>query len=80
MATLTIKAQNFCAANNHFDLVATGDVAFAARYEVGDFSRALTDDEKRIFLMMLVRFARIGRTNAQVVSALTSANGATVTV
>jgi hypothetical protein len=78
MATLTLTASGFCAAGNHFTLTATGDVSFSCRYEVGEFTAPLTDLEKEIFLKMLVRFAKLTRTSAQVKTAIT--NGVTVTL
>jgi hypothetical protein len=78
MATMQLKASSFCAADNHFTLTASGDVSFVTRYEVGEFLAPLTDDEKTAFLKALVRFAKIGRTSAQVKTALTA--GVTVTI
>jgi hypothetical protein len=78
MATLQLKASNFCAADNHFTLSATGDITFSTNYVVDGFLAPLTDEEKAIFLKALVRFAKIGRTAAQVKTALI--NGVTVTI
>ena len=78
MASMTLQASNYCAAANHFTLTASGDVAFTTRYEVNEFTAPLTDEEKAVFLKVLVRFAKIGRTVTQVKTAL--ANGVTVTI
>jgi hypothetical protein len=78
MATMQLQASGFCGAGNHFTLTASGDVSFAVRYEVNEFLAPLTDEEKAAFLKALVRFAKIGRTSAQVKTALI--NGVTVTI
>lgn len=78
MSTLTITKINTCPADNHFTLVATGDISFSAQYTVQEFLEPLTEYEKEVFLKALVRFAKIGRTAAQVKSALN--NGVVVTI
>lgn len=78
MATMTLTATNFCAADNHFTLTASGDISHSVQYKVDEFLAPLTTEEKDAFLKVLVRFAKIGRTSAQVKTALI--NGATVTL
>jgi hypothetical protein len=78
MATMQLQASNFCASGNHFTLTATGDVSYTVQFSVEEFLAPLTKDEKDAFLKALVRFAMIGRTGAQVKTALI--NGVTVTV
>jgi len=78
MATLTLTRGATCTAGNHFQLTATGDVSHSAHYSVEEFTNPITDAEKTTFLKVLVRFAKIGRTNAQVLAALNA--GAVVTV
>lgn len=78
MASLTITRTEECAAQNHVTLVVTGDVSYTYHGEMSDITGPITNDEKVIFLRLLIRFAKIGRTNAQVRNAL--GNGFTVTV
>jgi hypothetical protein len=78
MATLTLTMTGLCAANNHFTLTAGGDVAHTASFSTAEFLAPLTNEEKTAFIRGLVRFAKIGRTDQQVRTALT--NGVTVTV
>ena len=78
MATLTLRASDYCGAGNHFTLTATGDVSHSCRYEANTFGDPLTEEEKDAFLKALVRFAKIGRTLTQVKTALQ--NGAVVTL
>jgi hypothetical protein len=78
MAMLQLQASNFCASENHFTLTATGDVSYTTHFSVDDFLAPLTKNEKDAFLKALVRFAMIGRTSAQVKTALI--NGVTVTI
>ena len=78
MATLTLTRSITCTAENHFTLTATGDVNHEAHFSVEQFSAPPTEVEKDAFVKLLVKFARIGRTNQQVLTALN--NGVVVTV
>lgn len=78
MASITLTKTNTCAADNHFTLEATGDITVSAHYSSAEFLAPITDEEKATFLRLLVRFAKIGRTAAQVKTALN--NGVTVTI
>ena len=78
MATLTLTLTGLCPAGNHFSLTASGDVSHTVTFAVDNFDAPLSDFEKDAFVRALVKFAKIGRTNLQVRTALT--NGATVTV
>lgn len=78
MATLTLKMAGICAGGEHFTLAATGDVEHSCKYSVQEFLAPITQEEKAAFLKVLVRFAKIGRTQQQVKNALLA--GVSVTV
>jgi hypothetical protein len=78
MASLTITRTTECGAQNHVTLSVTGDVTHTYRGDMASLTEPLTDADKDVFIKVLIRFAKIGRTNAQVRTALT--NGATVTI
>lgn len=78
MASLTITRTVECAAQNHVTLTVTGDVTHTYSTDVADLTAPITEAEKDAFIKTLIRFAKIGRTNAQVRTALT--NGVTVTI
>lgn len=79
MATITFTKVYECAAGDHLRLAITGDVP---SQEIGiylpDLAGAITDEEKQAFLKVLLRVARIGRTQNQIKTALT--NGYTITI
>ena len=79
MASITFKKVYECAAGDHLRLTITGDVP---SQEIGvylpDLAGAITEEEKQAFLKVLLRVARIGRTQAQLKTALT--NGHTITI
>jgi hypothetical protein len=78
LATLNIIRTTECPAQNHVTIAVTGDVAHTYHGDMADFLAPMTNDEKNAFVKGLLRFAKIGRTNAQMRNALT--NGVTVTV
>lgn len=78
MASMTITRTFECASRNHVTLAVTGDVEYTYNGDMIDLTATVTDAEKEAFVKLLIRFARIGRTNAQVRTALT--NGVTVTI
>lgn len=75
---MTITRTAECAAQNHVTLSVTGDVTYTYRGDLEDLTAPITDADKDAFLRVLLRFAKIGRTRAQVRTAL--GNGFTVTV
>ena len=79
MASITFKKVYECAAGDHLRLTITGDVP---SQEIGvylpDLAGAITEEEKQAFLKVLLRVARIGRTQAQIKTALT--NGYTINI
>ena len=78
MASLTITRSSECAAQNHVTLVVTGDVSHTYLTTMDNLTDPVTDEEKDVFIKLLIRFAKIGRTRAQVRNALTT--GVTVTI
>lgn len=78
MASMTLTRTTECAAQNHVTITVTGDVSHVYRGDMVDLTAPITETEKDIFIKMIIRFAKIGRTNGQVRTAL--ANGVTVTI
>ncbi len=78
MASLTLTRTLECAAQNHVVIAVTGDVTYTYRGDMADLTAPISDAEKDAFVKLLIRFAKISRTNNQVRTALT--NGVTVTV
>ena len=79
MASITFKKVYECAAGDHLRLTITGDVP---SQDIGvylpDLAGSITEEEKQAFLKVLLRVAKIGRTQAQLKTALT--NGHTITI
>lgn len=78
MASMTLQRLSECTAQNHVAISITGDVSHTFYGDMESLTAPLTDEDKNNFIKVLIRFARIGRTNAQVRTALT--NGVTVTI
>ncbi len=79
MANITLTKVYECAAGDHLRLAITGDVP---AQEIGiylpDLAISVSEEEKQVFLRVLLRIARIGRTQNQIKNALT--NGYTITI
>lgn len=78
MASITLTKSTECASQNHLIVAVTGDVSYTWHTDLDDISESITNDEKIAFLKVLLRIAKIGRTRAQVRTALT--NGYTITI
>jgi hypothetical protein len=79
MANITFTKVYECAAGDHLRLAITGDVpAQDIGIYLPDLTGSITDEEKQAFLKVLLRVARIGRTQTQIKNALT--NGYTITI
>lgn len=78
MASITLTRTFECAAQNHIGIAVTGDVSYTYHGDMADITAPITDSEKQAFIKVLLRIAKIGRTAAQVRTALT--NGYTVTI
>ena len=70
MATITLTRTSECAAQNHIVIAVTGDVAYTYHGELEDILSPISDDEKDAFVKVFLRIAKIGRTKAQVRTAL----------
>lgn len=78
MTTLTVTLTNVCAGGNHLTFSVTGD-ATATVYAVrDDLSSTLTDEEKRAFVEVIMKMAKMGRTLNQASTLLQA--GVVVTV
>lgn len=79
MSTITFLKVYECAAGDHLRLQVSGDVPSQdVSVYLPDLTGAITDEEKQIFLKVLLRVARIGRSQQQVKTAVT--NGYTITI
>lgn len=78
MASITITRTSECTSLNHVHLEVTGDAQYSYDGTMDDIMSPISDSEKDIFIKVLLRIAKIGRTTAQVRNALT--NGYTVTI
>lgn len=79
MATITLQKVYECAAGDHLRVIVSGDVqAQDFGIYLPDLAGQITEEEKQAFLKVLLRVAKIGRTQQQVKTALT--NGYTVTI
>ena len=70
MATITVTKSDTCAAGNHFTITVTGDAEHVIRYSKEEFLEPISDEEKAIFLRVLIKLAKKGRTAQQVMNAL----------
>lgn len=78
MSSITLTRLSECANQNHVIIQVTGDVTYTYYGDMDDLTSPVTEDEKDAFVKCLLRIAKIGRTKAQVRSALTA--GHTVTI
>ena len=78
MASVTLTRTFECTAQNHIVIAVTGDVAYTYHGTLDDILEPVTEDEKDAFVKVLLRIAKIGRTKAQVRTALGA--GYTVTI
>lgn len=78
MSSITITRVLKCESGNHVTLRVTGDTEYTWNTTVAEMMSPISDEEKEVFLKVLFRLAKIGRTNNQVRNALT--NGYTITI
>lgn len=78
MASITLTRTFECANQNHITLNVTGDVSYEFHGVLDDIMEPVTNEEKDAFVKVLLRIAKIGRTRAQVRTAL--GNGYMVTI
>jgi len=79
MALITFTKVYECAAGDHLRLTITGDVP---SQDIGiylpDLMEPISERDKEVFLRVLLRIAKIGRTQNQIKTGLT--NGYTITI
>lgn len=79
MTSITLTKIYECASGDHLKLAVTGDVPTQdISIYLPDVASPITDDEKQAFFKVLLRAAKIGRTQNQIKTALT--NGYTITI
>jgi len=70
MATITLTKTYECAGGDHLKISITGDATDTISVYVPDLVGNPTDEERQIFLQVLLRLARKTRTKAQLKLAL----------
>jgi len=78
LASITLTRTSECATQNHITISVTGDATYNWHTTMDGITAPITEADKEAFLRVLLRIARIGRTDAQVRNALTA--GYTVTI
>lgn len=78
MSQVVVRLTNICAGGNHFTFGITGDVVSTVKAETADISDVITTEDKTAFLKILIKLAKIGRSNNQVKTLFQS--GVTVNV
>lgn len=78
MSSITLTTVYECAGGGHLGINVTGDVAATILVHYPDILEAVTEEEKQIFLKVLLRIAKITRTKNQIKNGLS--NGYTVTI
>jgi len=78
MGTITLTKTRECADGTHWTIEVTGSATGKLYVLSTDLTEPVTEDEKRAFFKVLVRLARIGRTNTQIKNALNA--GYTLTI
>lgn len=76
MASVTTTLTDICGGGNHLQFSVTGRNPI--RLMADDLTQPITEDDLEVFVRVVVRLARQGRTNAQARSLLQA--GVTVTV
>lgn len=71
MTTLIVSKNNTCQGTGHFDVHVTGDMVFDGKIGIKESDIIMTEEEKRIFVDVLLRLAKITRTDDQLKLALT---------
>lgn len=79
MGTITLTKSFECTSGDHIRIAITGDVpSNDISIYMPDLLEPINEEEKRAFLKVLLKVAKIGRNNNQVKTALT--NGYTITI
>jgi len=79
MSSITFTKAYECTTGDHLRLNITGDVpSQSISVYLPDLAGSISEEDKQIFLKVLLRVARISRTQNQIKTALT--NGYTITI
>lgn len=78
MSSITLTTVYECAGGDHLRINVTGDVNATIPIYYPELTEPVTDEEKQIFLKVLLRIAKITRTKNQIKNGLN--NGYTVTI
>ena len=78
MASITITLTDICAGGNHLTYSVTGAKTLTVAGLLEDLSSPVTDDDAQVFLKVVAKLAKSGRTVAQTRSLLQS--GVVVTI
>lgn len=78
MGTITLTTVYECAGGDHLRISVTGDATDTLALYANDLTGPISDDERAIFLKVLLRLAKVGRSKQQIKNAL--ASGLVVTV
>jgi len=78
MSSITLTTEYECAGGDHLRINVTGDVTATIPIYYPEVLEAVTEEDKQIFLRVLLKIAKITRTKAQIKNGL--ANGYTVTI
>ena len=78
MATITLTRTFECTAQNHIVIAVTGDVAYTYHGTLDDILAPISDNDKDTFIKVLLRTAKIGRTKAQIRTALGAGYAVTI--
>ena len=78
MSSITLTTVYECAGGDHLRINVTGDVTATIPIYYPDMLEPVTDEEKQIFLKLLLKIAKITRTKNQIKNGLV--NGYTVTI
>ena len=78
MGTITVRKTRECADGTHISIAVTGDYNGTFNFYAPDLLEPITDDDREVFLKVLLRLCKKGKTMAQVKNALN--NGITVII
>lgn len=78
MGSITLTKTRECAHGTHWNVAVSGDATGEIRILLSDLTDQITEEDKVAFFKVLMRIAKIKRTNAQLRNALNS--GLTVTI
>jgi len=80
VATITLKTTYECAGGDHLMIASTGDVVDTIAVYAPDLVGEVSEEERQIFLKVLLRISLITRTKAQLKTTMSSAQGLKVTI